>query len=392
MKPVYIVEGARTPFGTFGGSLKDVDPTDLGVTASKEALKRSGISAEHIDLTIMGNVIHSSQNAPYLARHISLKTGVPHTSPALAVNRLCGSGMQSVISAAQSIQLGEGETALAGGVESMSLAPHAMRGSRFGTKLGTPKVDDMLWAALTDEYIGAGMGVTGENLAEKYEISREQQDEYATRSHKLAAEARSTGKFADEIVPVEIKTRKGTKVVDQDEHIREDTNPESLSKLKPAFKKDGTVTGGNASGINDGAGAVVLASENYVSDHNVQPVAKILSWSVAGVEPEYMGIGPAPAIRQALEKAELSLDDMDLIEVNEAFASQYLAVEKELGLNRDKVNVNGGAIALGHPIGVSGTRVLYTMIKELKRRGGRYGVASLCIGGGQGIAMVVETQ
>ncbi|MEC3884272.1 acetyl-CoA C-acetyltransferase [Halobacillus sp. HZG1] len=392
MKPVYILEGARTPFGTFGGSLKDVDPTDLGVTASKEALKRSGISAEHIDLTIMGNVIHSSQNAPYLARHISLKTGVPHTSPALAVNRLCGSGMQSVISAAQSIQLGEGETALAGGVESMSLAPHAMRGSRFGTKLGTPKVDDMLWAALTDEYIGAGMGVTGENLAEKYEISREQQDEYATRSHKLAAEARSTGKFADEIVPVEIKTRKGTKVVDQDEHIREDTNPESLSKLKPAFKKDGTVTGGNASGINDGAGAVVLASGNYVSDHNVQPIAKILSWSVAGVEPEYMGIGPAPAIRQALEKAQLSLDEMDLVEVNEAFASQYLAVEKELGLDRDKVNVNGGAIALGHPIGVSGTRVLYTMIKELKRRGGRYGVASLCIGGGQGIAMVVETQ
>ncbi|WLR48584.1 acetyl-CoA C-acetyltransferase [Halobacillus litoralis] len=392
MKPVYIVEGARTPFGTFGGALKDVDPTDLGVTASKEALKRSGISAEHIDLTIMGNVIHSSQNAPYLARHISLKTGVPHTSPALAVNRLCGSGMQSVVSAAQSIQLGEGETALAGGVESMSLAPHAMRGSRFGTKLGTPKVDDMLWAALTDEYIGAGMGVTGENLAEKYEISREQQDEYATRSHKLAAEARSTGKFADEIVAVEIKTRKGTKVVDQDEHIREDTNPESLSKLKPAFKKDGTVTGGNASGINDGAGAVVLASENYVSEHNVQPIAEILSWSVAGVEPEYMGIGPAPAIRQALEKAELSLDDMDLVEVNEAFASQYLAVEKELGLDRDKVNVNGGAIALGHPIGVSGTRVLYTMIKELKRRGGRYGVASLCIGGGQGIAMVVETQ
>ncbi|WP_394219110.1 thiolase family protein [Halobacillus trueperi] len=392
MKPVYIIEGARTPFGTFGGALKDVDPTDLGVTASKEALKRSGISAEHIDLTIMGNVIHSSQNAPYLTRHISLKTGVPHTSPALAVNRLCGSGMQSVISAAQSIQLGEGETALAGGVESMSLAPHAMRGSRFGTKLGTPKIDDMLWAALTDEYIGAGMGVTGENLAEKYEISREQQDEYATRSHKRAAEARSTGKFADEIVPVEIKTRKGTKVVDQDEHIREDTNSESLSKLKPAFKKDGTVTGGNASGINDGAGAVVLASENYVSDHNVQPIAKILSWSVAGVEPEYMGIGPAPAIRQALEKAELSLDDMDLVEVNEAFASQYLAVEKELGLDRDKVNVNGGAIALGHPIGVSGTRVLYTMIKELKRRGGRYGVASLCIGGGQGIAMVVETQ
>ncbi|SEH51214.1 acetyl-CoA C-acetyltransferase [Halobacillus karajensis] len=351
MKPVYIVEGARTPFGTFGGALKDVDPTELGVTASKEALHRSGISAGHIDLTVIGNVIHSSQNAPYLARHIALKSGVPANSPALAVNRLCGSGLQSVVSAAQSIQLGEGETALAGGVDSMSLAPYAMRGSRFGTKLGTPKIDDMLWAALTDEYIGAGMGVTGENLADKYEISREQQDEYATRSHKLAAEARQSGKFQAEIAPVEIKTRKGTKVIDQDEHIREDTTKEALAKLNPAFKKNGTVTGGNASGINDGAGAVVLASEDFISDHNIQPLAKILSWSVAGVDPEYMGIGPAPAIRQALEKAELTLDDMDLIEVNEAFASQYLAVEKELGLDRDQVNVNGGAIALGHRLG-----------------------------------------
>ncbi|CDQ18456.1 thiolase family protein [Halobacillus karajensis] len=392
MKPVYIVEGARTPFGTFGGALKDVDPTELGVTASKEALHRSGISAGHIDLTVIGNVIHSSQNAPYLARHIALKSGVPANSPALAVNRLCGSGLQSVVSAAQSIQLGEGETALAGGVDSMSLAPYAMRGSRFGTKLGTPKIDDMLWAALTDEYIGAGMGVTGENLADKYEISREQQDEYATRSHKLAAEARQSGKFQAEIAPVEIKTRKGTKVIDQDEHIREDTTKEALAKLNPAFKKNGTVTGGNASGINDGAGAVVLANEDFIRDHNIQPLAKILSWSVAGVDPEYMGIGPAPAIRQALEKAELTLDDMDLIEVNEAFASQYLAVEKELGLDRDQVNVNGGAIALGHPIGASGTRVLYTMVQELKRRGGRYGVASLCIGGGQGIAMVVGAQ
>lgn len=392
MKPVYLIEGARTPFGTFGGALKDVNPTDLGMTASKEALKRSGISADHIDLTVMGNVIHSSKNSPYLARHISLKSGIPMSSPALAVNRLCGSGMQSVVSAAQSIQLGEGETALAGGVDSMSLAPYALHGSRFGTKLGAPKVDDMLWAALTDEYIGAGMGVTGENLAEKYEITREHQDEYATRSHQLAAEARRSGKLEEEIAPVEIQTRKGTKVVDQDEHIREETNPEALAKLKPAFKKDGTVTGGNASGINDGAGAVILASDNFVSDNNVKPLAKILSWSVAGVDPEYMGIGPAPAIRKALEKAELTLDNMDLIEVNEAFASQYLAVEKELGLDRDKVNVNGGAIALGHPVGASGTRVLYTMIKELIRRGDRYGVASLCIGGGQGIAMVVEAQ
>ncbi|SFK10046.1 acetyl-CoA C-acetyltransferase [Halobacillus dabanensis] len=392
MKPVYIIEGARTPFGTFGGVLKDVNPTDLGVTASEEALKRSGISADHIDLTVMGNVIHASQNAPYLARHISLESGIPMSSPALAVNRLCGSGMQSVVSAAQSIQLGEGETALAGGVDSMSLAPYALRGSRFGTKLGAPKVDDMLWAALTDEYIGAGMGVTGENLAEKYEITREHQDEYATRSHHLAAEARRTGKLEEEIAPVEIQTRKGTKVIAQDEHIREETSPETLAKLKPAFKKGGTVTGGNASGINDGAGAVILASENFVSGNKTKPLAKILSWSVAGVEPKFMGIGPAPAIRQALEKAELTLEDIDLIEVNEAFASQYLAVEQELGLDRGKVNVNGGAIALGHPVGASGTRVLYTMIKELIRRGDRYGVASLCIGGGQGIAMVVEAQ
>ncbi|WP_062515156.1 thiolase family protein [Halobacillus sp. KGW1] len=392
MKSVYIIEGARTPFGTFGGALKDVDPTTLGVTAGKEALKRSGIRAEDIDFSVIGNVIHSSQNAPYLARHIALKTGIPTTSPALAVNRLCGSGLQSVISAAQSIQLGEGDTALAGGVDSMSLAPYALRGSRFGTKLSAPKVDDTLWAALTDEYIGAGMGMTGENLADKYEISREAQDEYAVRSHQLAAEARRSGRFEEEIAPVEVKTRKGTVTIKEDEHIREDTDVEKLSRLKPAFKKDGSVTGGNASGINDGAGAVILAGEDYVSKNSVQPIAKILSWSVAGVDPEYMGIGPAPAIHDAVEKAGLSLADMDLIEVNEAFASQYLAVEKELGLDRDKTNVNGGAIALGHPVGASGTRVLYTMIKELKRSGKRYGVASLCIGGGQGIAMVVEAQ
>ncbi|ARI75623.1 acetyl-CoA C-acetyltransferase [Halobacillus mangrovi] len=390
MKPVYLLEGARTPFGSFGGSLKDVDPTTLGVTSSKAAIERSGVEAEQIDFSVMGNVIHSAQNAPYLARHIALNTGLPITSPALAVNRLCGSGLQSVVSAAQSIQLGEGELALAGGVDSMSLAPYALRGSRFGTKLGTPKVDDTLWAALTDEYIGAGMGVTGENLAEKYEISRESQDEFATLSHQRAADARESGRFDDEIAPVEVKTRKGTTVVDQDEHIRPDTNPGGLAKLKPAFKKDGTVTGGNASGINDGAGAVVVASENFVKAHNKQPLAKIVSWSVAGVDPNVMGIGPVPAIRHALEKAELTLDDMDLVEVNEAFAAQYLAVEKELGLPREKVNVNGGAIALGHPVGASGTRVLYTLVKELKRRNQKYGVASLCIGGGQGIAMVVE--
>ncbi|QHE54094.1 acetyl-CoA C-acetyltransferase [Pontibacillus sp. HMF3514] len=392
MTNVYILEGARTPFGSFGGALKDVDPTQLGVTASKEAIQRSGVKASDLDFSVLGNVIHSTKNAPYLARHVALQSGLNIESPALAVNRLCGSGLQSVVSAAQSIMLGEGKAALAGGVDSMSLAPYALRGSRFGTKLSTPQVDDMLWAALTDEYIGEGMGVTGENLADKYEISREDQDAYAAQSHQRAAAARESGKFAEEIAPVEVKSRKGTKVIDTDEHIREDTTPETLANLKPAFKKDGSVTGGNASGINDGAGAVVLAGEDFVQEKGLNLLAKIVSWGVAGVDPSIMGIGPVPAIKTALAKANLSLEDMDLIEVNEAFASQYLSVEKELGLDRDKVNVNGGAIALGHPVGASGTRVLYTLVKELKRRGERYGVASLCIGGGQGIAMVVEVQ
>ncbi|MFG6146971.1 acetyl-CoA C-acetyltransferase [Halobacillus sp. B23F22_1] len=388
MKDVYILEGARTAFGSFGGSLKDVDPTTLGVTASKEAIHRSGIQATDIDFSIIGNVIHSAKNAPYLARHIALETGVPVSSPALAVNRLCGSGLQSVVSAVQSIQLGDGNAALAGGVESMSLAPHALRGSRFGTKLAAPKVDDMLWAALTDEYIGGGMGVTAENLAEQYEISREAQDEYAAISHKRAAAAR--GRLSEEIAAVEVKSRKGSFFVEEDEHIREDTTSEALGKLKPAFKKDGSVTGGNASGINDGAGAVVVAGEDFVEEKGLAPIAKVISYGLAGVDPAYMGIGPVSAIKNALAKTSLTLDDMALVEVNEAFAAQYLAVEKELGLNRKKVNVNGGAVALGHPIGASGTRVLYSLVKELKRRNERYGVASLCIGGGQGIAMIVE--
>ncbi|GIO19619.1 acetyl-CoA acetyltransferase [Oceanobacillus oncorhynchi subsp. incaldanensis] len=390
MKNVYILEGARTPFGSFGGSLKDMEPTELGVIVSNEALKRSKISATDIDLTVMGNVIHSSKNAPYLTRHIALKSGVSMVHPALTVNRLCGSGLQSVISAAQSILLDEGETALAGGVENMSLSPHVLRGSRFGTKLERPKLDDMLWDALTDEYIGTGMGVTAENLAKKYNISREEQDEYAFESHKRAAKARKEGKFAEEIVTIDITTRKGTTIIDTDEHIREDTTVEKLARLKPVFREGGTVTGGNSSGINDGAGAVILAGEDFVERNKLNPLAKIVSYGVVGVDPSIMGIGPVPAIKQAMKNADLKLEDIDLIEVNEAFASQYLAVEKELGLNREKVNVNGGAIALGHPVGASGTRVLYSLIKELKRRNGQYGIASLCIGGGQGIAMVVE--
>ncbi|MBD1223315.1 thiolase family protein [Virgibacillus halodenitrificans] len=390
MNEIYILEGARTPFGTFGGILKDVDPTDLAVTASMEAFKRSNVNPEEVDLTVMGNVIHSAKNAPYLTRHVALKSGIPVEKPALTVNRLCGSGLQSVVSAAQSLMLGEANVALAGGVESMSLAPYALRGTRFGTKLSAPQVDDMLWASLTDEYIGSGMGVTAENLADKYKISREEQDEYAALSHQRAAKARDDGKFMEEIVPVEITSRKGTTKLDTDEHIRDDTTTEKLAKLKSAFKKEGTVTGGNASGINDGAGALIIATGDYVSNKNHKPLAKIISWGIAGVDPSIMGIGPVPAIQQALKRANLTIEDMDLIEVNEAFASQYLAVEKELELDRSKVNVNGGAIALGHPIGASGTRVLYSLCKELKRRDLTYGVASLCIGGGQGIAMVVQ--
>lgn len=390
MENIYIVNGARTAFGTFGGALKDTDATTLGVTASKAAIERSGIAVEDVDLTIFGNVLHSSNNSPYLARHIALHAGVPVPSPSLSVNRLCGSGLQSIISAAQSLMLGEGQVALTGGTESMSLAPHVLRGSRFGTNLGAPKVDDMLWAGLTDEYIGSGMGVTAENLAEKYDISREEQDEYALRSHELAAKATEEGRLAEEIIPVEIKSRRGTIVFEQDEHIRADTSLEKLSQLRPAFKEDGTVTGGNASGINDGAAANIVATESYVKEKGLQPLARIVSWGVAGVEPDIMGIGPVPAMKQALEKANLRIDDMDVIEVNEAFASQYLAVEKALGFDREKANVNGGAIALGHPLGASGARVIYTLMKELQNRGGKYGIASLCIGGGQGIAMIVE--
>lgn len=390
MEQIYIVNGARTAFGTFGGALKDTDATTLGVTASKAAIERSGVDANDIDLTIFGNVLHSSNNSPYLARHIALHSGVPVPSPSLSVNRLCGSGLQSIISAAHSLLLGEGRVALTGGTENMSITPHVLRGSRFGTNLGSPQVDDMLWAGLTDEYIGAGMGVTAENLAEKYDISRDEQDEYALRSHQLAAKATEEGKFAEEIVPVEITTRRGAVTFDRDEHIRADSSLEQLAKLRPAFKKDGTVTGGNASGINDGAAANIVATESYVKEKGLQPIARIVSWGVAGVEPDIMGIGPVPAMNQALEKANLTIDDMDVIEVNEAFAAQYLAVEKVLEFEREKANVNGGAIALGHPLGASGARVIYTLVKELQRRGGTYGIASLCIGGGQGIAMIVE--
>ena len=388
MEEIFIVEGARTPFGTYGGSFKDVSAMDLAVTASKAALERAGVQAADIDNVVFGNVIHTSTNASYVARHIALHAGVPIQSPALIVNRLCGSGLQAVVSAAQSIRLGESHLALAGGTENMSQSPYMLRNVRFG---GGPKMDDMLTATLTDEYCGTGMGVTAENLAKKYGISREEQDQFAFESHMRAARARENGKFAAEIVPVTVRGRKGKEtVVAEDEHIRPNTTVQRLAQLKPAFLSDGTVTPGNASGINDGAAALVLASESAVVRQGLKPLARLVSWAVAGVEPEIMGIGPVASSKIALERAGLRLEDLDLVEINEAFAAQYLAVEKELVLDRNKTNVNGGAIALGHPVGASGARVLLTLLYELKRRQGKRGLASLCIGGGQGITAVVE--
>ena len=391
MTNVYIVDGARTAFTAFGGSFAGVDAVQLGTVTAVEALKRSGVKPEQIDHVVYGGVITTGQNSAYLARHIGLYAGVPQEVPALTQNRLCGSGMQSVVTAAQQILLGEANAVLAGGAENMSQSPYSNFEQRFGgAKIGDLKFIDMLSATLTDQYTGNGMGMTAEKLAEQYSISREEQDEFALLSHARAVAARDAGKFKEEIVPVTVKTRKGELVIDTDEHIKDGGTMESLAKLRPAFKKDGTVTAANASGINDGAASVVVASEQFVQDNGLKPIARIVSWGVAGVDPTVMGIGPVPAIKQALERANLSIEDLDVVEVNEAFAAQYLAVEKALGLDREKTNVNGGAIALGHPVGASGTRVIINAAYELKRRGGKYAAASLCIGGGQGIALIIE--
>jgi len=390
MKDIVILGGARTAFGTYGGALRDVSATDLGIVASKGALERSKVSADKIDQVIFGNVLQTSGDAVYFARHIGLKSGVPTESPALTINRLCGSGLQAILLAAQEIQLGQAEFVLAGGAEAMSMAPHMIRGARWGLPLGEQKLEDYLWVALVDSYNGLGMANTAENLGRKYGIGRKEADEFAYRSHMLAAKARESCRFSEEIVPVEVKTKKGTTVVDKDEHIRPDTSLEALGKLVARFEKDGTVTAGNASGINDGAAALVVASAEAAEKAGLKPIARIVSGGVCGVDPDIMGIGPAPSSRQALARAGLKIEDMDLVEINEAFATQYLAVEKDLGLDRDKTNVNGGAIALGHPLGASGARLALTLITELQKRNGKYGLASLCIGGGQGIAAIFE--
>jgi acetyl-CoA acyltransferase 2 len=390
--PVFL-SGVRTGFGAFGGALKDHSATDLGAVAARAALDRSGVEPAAVDHVVFGNVLQTSADAPYLARHVGLRAGLPIETPALTVNRLCGSGFEAVIQAGQQIRLGESRVVLAGGTESMSQAPHVVRGARWGLRLGPPPpLEDPLWEALRDTHCDLSMAETAERLAERYRITREAVDCYAARSQASAGAAWGSGAMAEEVVPVSVKDRKTRKDTAwaADEHMRPDTTPEALARLAPYFRKDGVVTAGNASGICDGAAALVVADEDFARERGLGPIGRLVGWGVAGVEPEIMGIGPVPASRRALERAGLGLDDMDLIEINEAFAAQYLAVERELGLDRERTNLDGGAVALGHPLGASGARITLHLLHALRRRGGRYGLGAACIGGGQGAAVVVE--
>ncbi len=390
---VVFLSGVRTGFGAFGGTLRDLSATDLGAEAAKAALARAGVPADRIDHTVFGNVVQTSADAIYLARHISLRAGCPIETPAVTVNRLCGSGFEAIITGAQQIRLGESRVVLAGGTESMSQAPHVVRGARWGLRLGPgAQFEDTLFEALRDAQCGLSMAETAENLATRYALSREDVDAVALRSQERAAAAWKRGDFADEVVPVPVTNRK-TKAAEPwaaDEHMRPDTSKEGLARLPPYFKADGVVTAGNASGICDGAAALVLANEDTAREAGWRPIGRLVSWGVAGVGPAIMGFGPVPASRLALGRAGLRLEDMDRVEINEAFAAQYLAVERELGLDPARTNVEGGAVAIGHPLGASGARITAHLLHALRRTGGRYGLGSACIGGGQGAAVIVE--
>jgi acetyl-CoA acetyltransferase family protein len=385
-----VIAGARTPLAVFNTHFRDLSETELGAIAAREALRRSGVPPQRVDHAVFGNAMQTSPNALYGARHVALKAGLPETVPALTVNRLCGSGIQSIATAAGLVDLQEGEVVLAGGMENMTQAPHVLRGLRSGIKMGNARIEDALLAGLLDMQCGFSMSQTAENLARERGITRAEADRYALRSQQAAEAAFQAGVFRDEIVPVTVHDRGRAVVVSEDNHRRPDTTLEALAGLPPAFGGEGFVTAGNASGIVDGAAAVIVSSPRAARDLPVSPLGRVLACPSAGVPPRIMGIGPVPAIRMALERTGLALSEIDLFEINEAFAAQYLAVEKELGLDRERVNVNGGAVALGHPLGATGTRLVLTLLLELRRRGGRFGIASACIGGGQGIAMVVE--
>ena len=391
---IAIVNGARTPMGRYCGKLRDFTAMELAAVASKEAIRRSGLEAAEIDHAVFGNAQQTSGDAIYGARHVALRAGLPIEVPALTVNRLCGSGMQSIVSAAQMIQLGESKIALAGGMESMSQAPHVIRGARWGFGLGEGKMEDSLMVALLDSYCGLYMAQTAEKCGGQQGTTRQAKDEFVLCSQQRAAEAQKACRLGEEITPVPLKDRRSNptgELFEKDDHLRPESTLEGLAKLKPSFGKEGTVTAGNASGIVDGGAAVVLMPIAEAQKRGLMPLGRLVSWGIAGVDPSLMGSGPVPATRAALKKAGLTLDDIDLIEVNEAFAAQYLAVEKELGLDREKTNVNGGAIALGHPLGATGTRLVITLLYELRRRKKRYGLATACIGGGQGIAVILES-
>jgi acetyl-CoA acyltransferase 2 len=391
---VVFLSAVRTPFGTFGGKLKDFSPIDLAVVASKAAIERAGVTADDVDQTIFGNVLYTTRESIYFARHVSLKAGCRQETSALTLNRLCGSGFQSVVSGAQEIMLGDANVCLVGGAESMSQAPHVTRGLRWGAPLGkSPVMEDVLWEGLTDSYVGLGMAETAENLAERYKLDRGCVDEFALRSQQLSKAAWEKGVFADEVVAVPVPNPKTGKPDDfvKDEHMRPETTAEKLGALKPVFRKGGVVTAGNASGIGDGAGAMVIASEDFASERGLKPLGRLVAWGIAGVDPSVMGIGPVPASKAALKKAGMTMNDMDLIEVNEAFAAQTCAVQRELELPMERLNVHGGAIALSHPLAASGARITAHLLHALRASGKRFGLGTACIGGGQGIALIVES-
>ncbi len=391
MPDIVILDGARTPMAEYNGVFSDVSAIELGAHAAREALARTGTDPGEVDHVIFGNALQTSGDAIYGARHVGLKAGVPKEVPALTVNRLCGSGFESIVQAAHRILLGEAKTVLAGGMENMSQAPHVIRGARKGLKLGQGALEDSLMVALLDTQCGLYMAQTSDRVAAKYGVTREEQDEYALSSQQRAAAAWQACRLSEEVAPLEVQLGRKKVRIERDDHMRPDTTLEALAALAPSFGKGGQVTAGNASGIVDGAAAVIVTSADRARERGVKPLGRLVSWGVVGVEPELMGIGPAPAARQALERAALQIADIDLWEINEAFAGQILGVVRELGLDREKLNVNGGAIALGHPLGATGTRLTLTLLKEMRRRGVRYGLAGACIGGGQGIAVVLES-